>query len=154
MLKKLKIIKINKFSKLFVILPFIANTLLFTQEQEIKLKIQSNPDISDSWWLEKNNFGITPTNFDFEGNIDMDQSFELIASCIDKIYNEEEVWSTSDVTKKEVISFLEQMNTMQFKEIEKFFETMPKLSHKVTFVNPNTKKENTVILEGLSSFFD
>ena len=93
-------------------------------------------------------------NFDFEGNIDMDQSFELIASCIDKIYNEEEVWSTSDVTKKEVISFLEQMNTMQFKEIEKFFETMPKLSHKVTFVNPNTKKENTVILEGLSSFFD
>ena len=43
---------------------------------------------------------------------------------------------------------------MQFKEIEKFFETMPKLSHKVTFVNPNTKKENTVILEGLSSFFD
>ena len=93
-------------------------------------------------------------NFDFEGNIDMDQSFDLIASCIDKIYNEEEVWSTSDVTKKEVISFLEQMNTMQFKEIEKFFETMPKLSHKVTFVNPNTKKENTVILEGLSSFFD
>ena len=93
-------------------------------------------------------------NFDFEGNIDMDQSFELIASCIDKIYNEEEVWSTSDVTKKEVISFLEQMNTMQFKEIEKLFETMPKLSHKVTFVNPNTKKENTVILEGLSSFFD
>ena len=93
-------------------------------------------------------------NFDFEGNIDMDQSFELIASCIDKIYNEEEVWSTSDVTKKEVISFLEQMNTMQFKEIEKFFETMPKLSHKVTFVNPNTKKENAVILEGLSSLFD
>ena len=93
-------------------------------------------------------------NFDFEGNIDMDQSFELIASCIDKIYNEEEVWSTSDVTKKEVISFLDQKNTMQFKEIEKFFETMPKLSHKVTFVNPNTKKENTVILEGLSSFFD
>jgi len=93
-------------------------------------------------------------NFDFEGNIDMDQSFELIASCIDKIYNEEEVWSTSDVTKKEVISFLEQMNTMQFKEIEKFFETMPKLSHKVNFVNPNTKKEKTVIIEGLSSFFD
>ena len=72
MLKKLKIIKINKFLKLFVILPFIANTLLFTQEQEIKLKIQSNPDISDSWWLEKNNFGITPTNFDFEGKWELE----------------------------------------------------------------------------------
>jgi len=68
MLKKLKIIRINKFSKLFVILSFIANTLLFAQEQKIELKIQSNPDILDSWWLEKNNFGITPTSFDFQGS--------------------------------------------------------------------------------------
>ena len=72
MLKKLKIIKINKFLKLFVILPFIANTLLFTQEQEIKLKIQSNPDILDSWWLEKNNFGITPTSFDFQSHWELE----------------------------------------------------------------------------------
>ena len=93
------------------------------------------------------------SNFDFDGEIDMDQSFDLIASCIDKIYNEEEVWSTADCTKKEVKEFLEQMNSMQFKEIEKFFETMPKLSHSVTFTNPKTKVESTVVLEGLSSFF-
>ena len=92
-------------------------------------------------------------NFDFDGEVDMDQSFDLIASCIDKIYNEEEVWSTADCTKKEVKEFLEQMNSMQFKEIEKFFETMPKLSHSVTFTNPKTKVESTVVLEGLSSFF-
>ena len=92
------------------------------------------------------------SNFDFDGEIDMDQSFDLIASCIDKIYNEEEVWSTADCTKKEVKEFLEQMNSMQFKEIEKFFETMPKLSHSVTFKNPKTKVESTVVLEGLSSF--
>ena len=67
MLKKLKIIRINKFLKLFVIVSFIANTLLFSQEQKIELKIQSNPESLDSWWLEKNNFGITPTNFDFQG---------------------------------------------------------------------------------------
>jgi len=72
MLKKLKIIKINKFLKLFVILSFIANTLLFTQEQEIKLKIQSNPDILDSWWLEKNNFGITHTSFDFQSHWELE----------------------------------------------------------------------------------
>ena len=92
-------------------------------------------------------------NFDFDGEVDMDQSFDLIASCIDKIYNEEEVWSTADCTKKEVKEFLEQMNSMQFKEIEKFFETMPKLSHSVTFTNPKTEVESTVVLEGLSSFF-
>ena len=93
------------------------------------------------------------SNFDFKEETTMDQSFDLIASCIDKIYNEEEVWSTADCTKKEVKEFLEQMNSMQFKEIEKFFETMPKLSHSVTFINPKTKVESTVVLEGLSSFF-
>ena len=93
------------------------------------------------------------SNFDFGEEVSMDQSFELIASCINKIYNEEEVWSTADCTKKEVKDFLEQMNSMQFKEIEKFFDTMPKLSHSVTFTNPKTKVESTVVLEGLSSFF-
>ena len=93
------------------------------------------------------------SNFDFGDEVSMDQSFDLIASCIDKIYNEEEVWSTADCTKKEVKDFLEQMNSLQFKEIEKFFETMPKLSHSVTFTNPKTKVESTVVLEGLSSFF-
>ena len=83
----------------------------------------------------------------------MDQSFDLIASCIDKIYNEEEVWTAGDCTKKEINTFLESMNTTQFKEIEKFFETMPKLSHKVKITNPNTKVESEVVMEGLSSFF-
>ena len=92
-------------------------------------------------------------NFDFTEEVNMDQSFDLIASCIDKIYNDEEVWSTADCTKKEVKEFLEQMNSMQFKDIEKFFDDMPKLSHSVTFTNPKTKVENTVVLEGLASFF-
>jgi len=92
------------------------------------------------------------SNFDVSEN-NMDQSFELIASCVDKIYSDEEVWVAADVTKKELVEFLEQMNSIQFKQIEKFFETMPKLSHEITFVNPKTKVESTVVLEGLSSFF-
>ena len=93
-------------------------------------------------------------NFDFTGDPDMDQSFELIASCIDKIYTEEEVWSTADCTKKEVTEFLEQMNSRQFKGIEKFFTTMPKLSHSIDITNPNTGVKSTVVLEGLSAFFE
>ena len=92
-------------------------------------------------------------NFDFADDLDMDSSFDLIASCINKIYNAEEVWSTADCTKKEVKDFLEQMNSLQFKEIENFFTTMPKLSHSIKFQNPKTSVENTVVLEGLSSFF-
>ena len=92
-------------------------------------------------------------NFDFEEENQVEQSFDMIAACIDKIYNEEEVWSTADCTHKEIVDFLEQMNSKQFKEIENFFSTMPKLSHEVEITNPKTKVKSTVVLEGLSSFF-
>jgi len=92
-------------------------------------------------------------NFDFNKKNAMDQSFELIATCIDKIFTEDEVWAAADCTKKEMTEFLEQMNSSQFKEIEKFFETMPKLSHTIKVKNPNTKKDSEVVLEGLASFF-
>lgn len=95
----------------------------------------------------KNNFDIN------QDSANVDQSFELIASCIDKIYNEEEVWDSSDVSKKELVDFLDQMNSIQFKQIEKFFETMPKLAHTMKIKNPNTGVESEVVLEGLSSFF-
>jgi|TARA_B100001964_G_scaffold134432_1_gene148447 hypothetical protein len=93
------------------------------------------------------------SNFDFNEETSLEQSFDLIGSCIDKIYNEEEVWSTADCTKKEVKEFLEGMNSMQFKDVEKFFETMPKLSHTLNVTNPRTKVESEVVLEGLASFF-
>ena len=92
-------------------------------------------------------------NFDFENKNAMDQSFDLIASCVDKIYSEDDVWAADDCTKKELKDFLEQMNSSQFKSIETFFETMPKLSHKIKVTNPNTKVESEVVLEGLASFF-
>ena len=92
-------------------------------------------------------------NFDFNDANQMEQSFDLIGSCIDKIYSEDEVWATADCTKKEVKEFLESMNSSQFKDIEKFFETMPKLSHTIKVKNPKTKVESEVVLEGLASFF-
>ena len=92
-------------------------------------------------------------NFDFNDKNVMDQSFDLIASCIESICTEEDVWATADCTKKEVNEFLESMNSSQFKGVEKFFETMPKLSHTIKVTNPNTKVESDVVLEGLASFF-
>jgi hypothetical protein len=92
-------------------------------------------------------------NFDFSGANLMDQSFDLVASCVDKIYSDDEVWTSADVTKKEIMEFLEQMNSSQFKQIETFFETMPKLSHTVKVMNPKSGVESEVVLEGLSNFF-
>ena len=95
------------------------------------------------------------SNFDFSENDSdsVDQSFEMIATCMDVVYNEEESWAASDCTKKELTSWIETLNTKQFQEIEKFFNTMPKLSHTIKVTNPNTKVENEVTLEGLQSFF-
>ena len=92
------------------------------------------------------------SNFDFKDENAMDQSFKLIASCVDKIYTDEEVWAAGDCTKKEITEFLESMNSSQFKKIEEFFTTMPKLSHTIKVKNPNTKVESEVVLEGLASF--
>ena len=92
-------------------------------------------------------------NFSNIGDINVDDTFDLIASCIEQVYSEEESFAAADCTKKELSQFIEQMNSSQFKKIEQFFETMPKLSHKVKVINPNTGVENEIVLEGLQSFF-
>jgi len=96
------------------------------------------------------------TNFDFssdQSSSNIEKSFDIISSCMDIIFTKDESWAASDCTKKELIDFIEGMNSSQFKMIENFFDTMPKLSHTITVTNPKTKVENTVVLEGLTSFF-
>ena len=94
----------------------------------------------------KNNFGALE-------DMNVDDTFELIASCIDQVYSEEESWASEECTKKELITFIESLNSSQFKKVEKFFETMPKLSHTVTVTNPNTQVESDIKIEGLQNFF-
>ncbi len=94
-------------------------------------------------------------NFDMDTSDDagLEQSFDVIAGSIDLVYNEEESWAAADCTKKELKQWVEQLNTNQFKKIEEFFTTMPKLSHTLTIKNPKTEVESEVTLEGLASFF-
>ena len=94
----------------------------------------------------KNNFG------ELE-KMNVDDTFDLIASCIDQVYSDDESWASEECTKKELTSFVESLNSSQFKEVEKFFETMPKLSHTVKVTNPNTSVESEIVIEGLQSFF-
>ena len=94
----------------------------------------------------KNNFGAVE-------NMGVDDTFDLIASCIDQVYSEEESWTSDECTKKELSDFVESLNSSQFKLVENFFVTMPKLSHTIKVTNPNTKVESDVKIEGLQSFF-
>ena len=92
------------------------------------------------------------SNFE-AGKETVSNTMEVITSCIDMIYNEEESWNASESTKKELEEFIDQLNTKQFQLIEEFFNTMPKLSHPVKVKNPITEVESTVVLEGLAAFF-
>ena len=92
-------------------------------------------------------------NFDNVSDMNVDDTFDLISSCIDQVYSEEESWSHQDCTKKELSDFVESLNSNQFKKVENFFTTMPKLSHLVKVTNPNTNVESEIKLEGLQSFF-
>ena len=96
----------------------------------------------------QNNFDIA--NVD---NISFDTSLDIISSCIDVVYNADESWAAADCTKKELNEWLETLNSNQFKQVETFFETMPKLSHTIKVTNPKTKIESDVTLEGITSFF-
>lgn len=89
-----------------------------------------------------------------ESTNQVDQIFQMAASCVESISDENQVYDCSTVPKKELLEFFDQLNSKQFGEIQKFFETMPKLSHTLNVTNPNTGVENEIVIEGLASFFD
>ena len=84
---------------------------------------------------------------------DVDQVFDMAASCVATVTTPEEVHNCKEMPKAEVLEFLDQMSSAQFKKVQDFFETMPKLSHKLKVTNPKTKVVSDVTLEGLASFF-
>jgi len=116
------------------------NIVKLDDQYSMKLKYPSLDEFIDS-------------NFESNEESDVDKSMNMITSCIEMVYDQEESWSASDSTQQELEEFIEQLNSKQFKSVEKFFETMPKLSHKVKVTNPATGVESEVVLEGLASFF-
>ena len=92
-------------------------------------------------------------NFEGKEELEVKSTIQMTSTAIDMIYNDEESWSASDSTPKELEEFVENLNTKQFKLIENFFTTMPKLSHEIKVKNPKTNIESTVLLEGLAAFF-
>ena len=95
------------------------------------------------------------SNFDTEDNPEtvVEKTFQVVADCMDTIFTIEDAWDAKDYTPQERLDFIQQLNSKQYKEVEKFFSTMPKLSHTVEVTNPNTNQKNKVVLEGLADFF-
>ena len=112
-------------------------------------------EIGDGWTVKMKYPSLSQfieTNFT-ESADTVEKSFQVIASCIDIVYNKDDMFAAADCTKKELKEWVESLTSQQFQKIEKFFETMPKLTHTLKVVNPKTRKENTVVLQGLTDFF-
>ena len=125
---------------------------------KVKKSKDHTPDIKldDTYTLKMKYPSLTEfikNNFDNMTDLNVDDTFNLIASCIDQVYSEEESWSHQECTKKELSDFVESLNSSQFKMVENFFTSMPKLTHTVKVTNPNTKVESEIKIEGLQSFF-
>ena len=134
-----------------------VNVTVYIDEVQVKTNEEHNIDIKidDTYTMRMKYPSLDEfidENFNFDGQAS-DNSFEIIASCIDMVFSEDEAWESKDCTKKELTQFVEQLNSAQFKEIEKFFDTMPQLSHDIEVENPKTKVKSTIKLEGLASFF-
>ena len=137
-----------------------VNVTVYVDEIEVVKSKDHTPDIklggdmtlrmkypSLSQFIE-NNF-----DTDDETKTTVDKTFQLIADCMDTVYTKEEAWESKDYSPDERLEFIEQLNSKQFKEVERFFATMPKLSHTIEVTNPNTKKKSSIVLEGLADFF-
>jgi hypothetical protein len=120
-----------------------TDTIEVSEGVHMKMKYPSLQEFID------NNFDMSSA----DGKDTVDKTFKIIASCIDTIYTDDEAWSSSDCTEKELISWLETLDSSQFKKVEQFFNTLPKLMYKSTVINPKTGNENEVVIEGLTNFF-
>ena len=145
---------------LVITCPDDEKTQVTTQIYIDEVKVKSNKDhskdikIDDTYTMRMRYPSLdqfVDENFNF--GKETDDTFSLVASCIEMIFSKEEAWEGKDSTQEELVDFLEQLNSTQFKEVQKFFDTMPKLTHDIEVENPETKVKSTVTLEGLASFF-
>jgi hypothetical protein len=152
---------VGEVSKLKLLCPDDKKTYAEIDLNLTEVKVQVGEDHTNKIELD-NGMGIIMTyptidSFSDSGIRDINASnmLDVISGCIMQIYekNGEKTYDPKDQTKKELTEFIEQLNTKQFKDVQKFFETMPKLKHEITIKNPKTKKESKITLTGLNDFF-
>ena len=152
---------VGEVSKLKLLCPDDGKTYADVEVNLSEVKVQVGDDHTNKIDLG-NGMGMimkypTIDSFKESGIKDINPSnmLEVISTCILQIYEEEgkKVYDTKDQTKKEVTDWIEQLNSKQFKDVQNFFDTMPKLKHEITIKNPKTKKESKIMLNGLNDFF-
>ena len=152
---------VGEVSKLKLLCPDDKKTYVDTEVNLTEVQVQVDEEHTNKIELT-DDMGMIMTyptidSFNESGiqNVNASNMIDVISSCILQIYekNGEKVYQAKDQTKKELVEFVEQLNTKQFKQLQKFFDTMPKLKHTVKVKNPKTKKNSDIVLTGLNDFF-
>ena len=152
---------VGEISKLKLLAPDDKKTYVDTEINLTEVKVQVDDNHTNKIELE-NDMGIIMTyptidSFMESGiqTVTASNMLDIISSCILQIYEKkgEKVYNSKDQTKKELTEFIESMNTKQFKQVQVFFDTMPKLKHTIKITNPKTKKTSEITLSGLNDFF-
>ena len=152
---------VGEVSKLKLLCPDDGKTYAEVELDLNEVKVQVGDNHTNKIELD-NGMGMIMTyptidSFKDSGLKDINASnmLEVISGCVLQIYEEEgkKTYDSKDQTKKELSEFIEQLSTKQFKDVQKFFETMPKLKHEITITNPKTKKNSKITLTGLNDFF-
>ena len=118
-------------------------------EKEVNFKVQLNSDIGVILKYPTMDMVRDIQAADAENT---EYLFDLISSCIESIYDEEQVYN--EFNKKEIDEFIESLPQEAFKNISDFFENVPKLQHDIKFACPKCKEKNTVTVTGLQDFFE
>lgn len=128
---------------------------IFLDEVKVVFDDEHSPNvkIDDTYSLQMKYPSIETVMSADQEDVSIVESLDLIASCISMIFSQDESWSSAESTREELVEWVEDLEPKQFEGIEKFFTTMPKLSHTIQVTNPETKVTSDVVLEGLGSFF-
>tara|TARA_R100000231_G_scaffold35743_2_gene31684 strand:- start:852 stop:1565 length:714 start_codon:yes stop_codon:yes gene_type:complete len=133
-----------------------VNSTIYIDEIQVKKPKKHSRDIKiDDTYTMRLKYPTLDQFVDENFNMDKnsESTFDIVASCMDMVFSEDDAWEAKDCTKEELTDFIGQLNSTQFREVETFFDTMPKLSHDIEVENPETKVKSTVTLEGLANFF-
>lgn len=83
---------------------------------------------------------------------EVDLLFSIIKYCIEKVYDEDNVYNMADFSEEDIDEFVNELNVDTFQKVQKFFETMPRLHYEAKY---KTKEgdERSVVLKTLTDFF-
>ena len=153
---------VGEIAKIKVLCPDDKKTYVNTEVDLSKVEVYVDDDHANNVILdESRKLGVVlkyPSLKDVNenmmtGKIKLDEMYDMITNAIETIYEGEKVYQAKDSTKEELREFVDNLTADQMKNLNKFYNTMPRLEHKIEVENPNTGVKSEVVLKGLVDFF-